>query len=136
MPTVLHAASRGHELRVRVYKFCFFNRKGGTERAPLETNEGCSPYRTFLMACMAFRSTIADLGTSAIPPPVATTCSASGARVAVCSQKSHEYAIFYKPKSRPWRNSSAKERPEHLWPRIDAGTASQVRFSHGSQGLG
>ena len=80
-------------------------------------------------ACMACRNTIADLGTSAMPPPVATTCSASGVRVAVCSQKSNEYAIFYKPKGRPWRNSSTKERSDHLWPRIDAGTASQARPS-------
>jgi hypothetical protein len=81
--------------------------------------------KLFKQTCAACRNVIADLG-APFQPPVTVTCSASGARVAVCSSKSQEYAVFYQPKGRPWRNSSTKERAEHLWPRIDAGKASQV----------
>lgn len=66
----------------------------------------------------AYRHIIADLGTSGVPAPVAVTCSASGHRAAVCSERTGEYAVFARP--------HPGARDGGAWPRCDAGRAVQV----------
>lgn len=53
-----------------------------------------------------------------MPAPVAVSCSASGHRAAVCSERTGEYAVFARPQP--------GTRGGGAWPRCDAGRAVQV----------
>lgn len=64
------------------------------------------------------RIVIADLGTSGVPAPVQVTCSESGQRAAVCSERTGEYAVFARPQP--------GARGGGAWQRCDAGHAMAV----------